>query len=211
VILGVLPVKEFDVTITEKLQITVTVEAENRADAERLVAEQYQAGDHVLDVDNFTDVEFEANEGREAAEKAAENKLDVLLVEPGKRPQMVSIDPGLESLQQAVGGYIQAIYPYEDPVAIVCDEEGKINGSQLNRALRDDSGEIYDIIAGKFLVCGLGEENFESLPENLRGKYEDLFHQPEAFLKMGNRVMAIPTDPLESATKKAKPSLGAEL
>ena len=38
----------------------------------------------------------------------------------------------------------------------------KIMGKDLNRALRDGDGEIYDIIAGDFLVVGLGEEDFSS-------------------------------------------------
>ena len=36
------------------------------------------------------------------------------------------IDSDLKSLQHEVGGYIEAIYPYEDPVALVCNEEGKL-------------------------------------------------------------------------------------
>ncbi len=40
-----------------------------------------------------------------------------------------------ETLQAAVGGDIQAVYPYEDPVALICNEEGKLMGLPLNRAL----------------------------------------------------------------------------
>ena len=39
---------------------------------------------------------------------------------------MKEIDSGLESFQHEVGGCIEAIYPYEDPVALVCNEEGKL-------------------------------------------------------------------------------------
>ena len=52
------------------------------------------------------------------------------------------------SLQHEVGGYIEAIYPYEDPVALVCNEEGKLEGLPLNRAPRDEDGDIYDVVAG---------------------------------------------------------------
>ena len=42
----------------------------------------------------------------------AENeKMDVLVVEPGKKPYRKQIDSGLESLQKEVGGYIEATYP----------------------------------------------------------------------------------------------------
>ena len=95
--------------------------------------------------------------------------ISVLVVEPEKKPYVKEISSGLSSLQKEVGGYIQAVYPYEEPVAIICDEEAKLKGSQLNRALRDEDGKIYDIVAGTFLIVGLGEEDFSSLtPEHTK-------------------------------------------
>lgn len=89
-----------------------------------------------------------------------ENTLSVLKIAPGQYPQQVEIDPDLKSLQQAVGGNIGASYPFSDPVAIVYNDESKLMGLPLNRALRDESGEAYDVVAGTFLVVGLGEEDF---------------------------------------------------
>lgn len=199
--------KEFDVTITEKLQAVVTVEAETREEAEQMVSDQWRSGDHILDADNFVDVEFE---GKESVEREKEKTIDVLLVEPGQYPRMTSIGSDLHSLQKAVGGDIEAIYPYDDPVAIVCAEEGKINGDPLNRAIRDEDNDIVDIIAGTFFVCGLGEENFASLPKELQDKYEEKFHQPESFLKLGSRIMAIPMEPAKQSPAKDKSALGEE-
>ena len=199
--------KEFDVTITEKLQAVVTVEAETREEAEQMVSDQWRSGDHILDADNFVDVEFE---GKENTEREKEKTLDVLLVEPGQYPRMTSIGSDLYSLQKAVGGDIEAIYPYDDPIAIVCAEEGKINGEPLNRAIRDEDNDIVDIIAGTFFVCGLGEEDFASLPKELQEKYEDKFHQPESFLKLGSRIMAIPMEPTKPSPAKDKSALGEE-
>ena len=116
--------------------------------------------------------------------------MDVLIVEPEKSPRMANIRGDLESLQNAVGGYIEAVYPYDDPVAIVCHEEGKLIGLPLNRKLED-----YDIIAGTFIVCGLGEEDFDSLSPELTEKYREKFADPEIFMKMGNRIVAIPIKP----------------
>ena len=203
----VMPMKEFDVTITEKLQAVVTVEAETREEAEQMVSDQWRSGDHILDADNFVDVEFE---GKENTEREKEKTLDVLLVEPGQYPRMTSIGSDLYSLQKAVGGDIEAIYPYDDPIAIVCAEEGKINGEPLNRAIRDEDNDIVDIIAGTFFVCGLGEEDFASLPKELQEKYEDKFHQPESFLKLGSRIMAIPMEPAKQSPAKDKSALGEE-
>lgn len=194
--------KEFDVTITETLKLTVSVEASSKEEAEQMVSDQWRAGEHVLDADNFVDVEFESNEGKEiAAERGIDANIEVLMVEPGQYPRIEQIGSDLASLQKAVGGYIQAIYPYEDPVALICGEEAKLEGKPLNRALRDEDGEIYDIIAGKFFICGLGEEDFSSLPKDLQKKYEDKFQQPEAFLKMGSKIMAFPTEPTRSPVK----------
>ena len=89
-----------------------------------------------------------------------ENTLSVLKIAPGQHPQQVEIDNDLKALQQAVGGSIGASYPFEDPVAIVYNDDGKLMGLPLNRALRDENGEMYDAVAGTFLVVGLGEEDF---------------------------------------------------
>ena len=89
--------------------------------------------------------------------------MKVLMVEPGKVPYETEIEGGLESLQEAVGGSIQAVYPYDDPVALICNEEGKLMGLPLNRSLTDENGEIYDIIAGNFILTGLSEDNFGDL------------------------------------------------
>ena len=198
--------KEFDVTITETLKLTVSVEASSKEEAEQMVNDQWRAGDHVLDADNFVDVEFESNDGKEISaerepESSPENTIEVLMVEPGQYPRMERIGADLRSLQKVVDGDIQAVYPYDDAVALICGEEAKLEGKPLNRALRDEKGEIYDIVAGKFFICGLGEEDFASLPKELQKKYEDKFRQPEAFLKMGSKIKAIPTEPAKASAK----------
>ena len=60
-----------------------------------------------------------------------------------------------------------------------------------------------DVIAGTFLVVGLGEEDFVSLSPELAQKYEEEFHQPEAFLPLGRRLMVIPV-PDESIRSDAE-------
>ena len=117
--------------------------------------------------------------------------LTVMEIVPGQYPKQVEIDPDLKSLQQAVGGNIGASYPFSDPVAIVYNDEGKLMGLPLNRALRDESGEAYDVVAGTFLVVGLSEEDFASLTPELAQKYEEHFHQPEDFIRLGHRMMVV--------------------
>ena len=168
--------KEFDVTITETLQKTITVEAMSRDDAEQMARDIWDNADVVLDADDFVDVSFKSNQGKEIKES---RKIDVLLVEPGQYARMASIDSCLASLQKAVGGDIEAAYFFDDPVVLICNEEGKINGSPLNRAVKDENGEIVDIIAGNFLICGLTEDSFGSLSKEMQQKYMDKFRQPD--------------------------------
>lgn len=61
--------------------------------------------------------------------------MKVLIVEPGKNPRTAHISPELSSLQATVGGYIQAIYPWDDPVAVVCDEEALLKDLEFNRLI----------------------------------------------------------------------------
>ena len=183
--------KEFDIKIKETLEKTVTVQAENRQDAEEMVRQAYFDGEHILDADNFSEVDFSVDAEREVQLENQE-KLNVLLVKPGMYPQQVQIDPGLAALQQAVEGDIEAAYYFEEPVAIIVNDEGKLNGSELNRAICDQDGNIVDIIAGNFLVVGLGEEDFCSLSPDMMKKFEEKFHQPEMFVRMGKSIMALP-------------------
>lgn len=131
----------------------------------------------------------------EAQEHAAPGKMTVLVVEPMKEPYVKEIDPGLHSLQAEVGGDIGAAYPFRDPVALVCNDEGKLIGLDLNRGLRDENGELYDIMAGTFLVVGLGEEDFASLSPELAQKYMEHFRQPEQFISLGGQIIALPVEP----------------
>ena len=123
-----------------------------------------------------------------------ENKpehIQIILCEPRKKARITTITNTLASLQQIVGGYIEALYPFDDSVAIICNEEGKINGLELNRALRDERGAVYDILAGTFIIVGLGEDDFASLSPECREKYRKLFEYPEVFLSANGEILAI--------------------
>ncbi len=130
-------------------------------------------------------------------------KMTVIAVEPGKKPYVQEIQSGLESLQREVGGDIQAVYPYDDPIAIIAAESGKRMGMPFNRALRDEEGHIYDALVGKFLIVGLGEENFVSIPDELIPKYTREFQTPEQLVRIGEKNYILPamdTTPLYTHT-----------
>ena len=132
--------------------------------------------------------------------------LTVLMVEPGKAPYQAAIGADLKSLQQVVGGYIESISPYDDPVAIVCNDEGKLEQLPFNRGLRDESGNLYDYIAGNFMIVGLGEEDFTSLSPEYIEKYSQLFAQPEILNITNGRLEVLPDTSFEQQ-KSEEPNM----
>ena len=101
--------------------------------------------------------------------------IRVLIVEPGKAPYAAEIPAGLATLQEKVEGLIQVLYPFDDPVAVICNDEGKLLGLPWNRPLFDEDGNIYDILVGTFLVVGLTKDDFCSLTDELIQKYTEVF------------------------------------
>ena len=134
---------------------------------------------------------MEDNYFEEFEELEAESGMTVVACYPGKTAQVIEIKDGLKGMQEFVGGYIEAIYPFDDPVAIICNEEGKLNHMELNRALYTEDGTMFDIVAGPMFVCGLGEEDFASLQGELLEKYLEKYKQPETFIKIGSDVLAM--------------------
>lgn len=122
--------------------------------------------------------------------------MKIVLVEPGKPAQITEISSNLESMQEeVVVGYIEAMYPYSEEVAIICNEEGKINGLPLNRAIYADNGdskEMIDIIAGSFFICACSSDNFTSLSEDQLHRYAKEFKNPEMFIRTHEGITVIP-------------------
>lgn len=99
--------------------------------------------------------------------------MKILIVEPGKAPRRADIEPELENLQDIVGGYIELVTPFEDPIGLVCNEEGLILELPFNRLVTPRMP-----IFGTFFLCGLGEEDFTDLPDELAEEYEKRLQQP---------------------------------
>lgn len=121
--------------------------------------------------------------------------MRVVMVEPGKVPYETEIDSGLKSMQKVVGGLIQAVYPYDEPIALICNEEGKLQALPYNRALRNpDNGEIYDVVAGTFFLCGApdGSEDFASLSDRQAEFCKKQFAVPEVFVDLGGGLLILP-------------------
>ena len=120
--------------------------------------------------------------------------MKILKLASGCKPEVLEIADTLEAMQQIVGGSIQILYPYEDEVALVCHDEGKLLNLPFNRVLRDnETKEIYDIICGDCFLCGAPaeSEHFESLSEEQIKYYEEYYRQPEAFLQTASGVLIV--------------------
>ncbi len=112
--------------------------------------------------------------------------MKILIVEPGKHPRIADVEDKLGILQSIVGGSIEAIYPWGDPVALVCDEEGLYKDTEWNRYINKDLA-----IKGTFFLCGLGEESFEDLPDDLAEKYTKLLFHPHLFVRTPDGVTVV--------------------
>ena len=120
--------------------------------------------------------------------------MQVVVVEPKKKPVVQDISSDLESMQKTVGGSIEAVYPFDEPVALICNEGGKLLNLPLNRALRDDEGNVYDIISGTFFLCAAPPDSnhFAGLTEQQVKTYMERFAMPEMFLNVGGEMFVLP-------------------
>ena len=117
--------------------------------------------------------------------------MNVLVVEPGMAPYEKEVN-GLKEMQATVGGLITVIYPYEKQVAIVSNDESILEGMPFNRSVEGGYGGIF----GTFFVCGLGEEDFCSLPPEQMERFKKKFHQAEILVgAKGNTPITLKVDP----------------
>ena len=98
----------------------------------------------------------------------------MLIIEPHKAPYEAVIPDKLESLQEAVGGYIEITYPFEDNAIVISNDESKLIGMDGNRRVND---QIY---AGPMLISadgGSGE--LTDLTDKQIAKYTGMFRRSE--------------------------------
>ena len=122
--------------------------------------------------------------------------MRVLVIEPECRPEVREINGSLESMQEIVGGPIQAGCPFHDPVALIRNGKGTSMGLSANRGLRDKAGQIYDIVCGTFFLCGVppDSDSFIGLTPEQEKRYEKRFHTPEMFWGMDGHITCLPLE-----------------
>ena len=102
-----------------------------------------------------------------------QRNIRVLVVEPNKLPKEEIIPNRLQDKQKIVDGLIEYVYLEEDrDVVIICNEEGKINGSEPNRYFG------HDVLFGTFIIVGdndTGEDR--SLTDEQIKKYKERFNE----------------------------------
>ena len=126
--------------------------------------------------------------------------MRVLVVEPEHRPEVREIDDSLTAMQKIVGGLIQPIY-LDGSVALVCNDEGKLMGLPANRGLRDENGQICDIVCGTFFLCGAPPDcdHFTSLTQEQVERYRKRFYSPEMFWGMDGHIVCLPLEVNEAS------------
>lgn len=132
------------------------------------------------------------NRKSQGAGRKGRGRITVVVVEPGKEPYTKTIGRGLKPLQNEVAGHIEVIYPFNDPAAIILNNDGKYQGLARNRGLYDGKGELCDVIAGTFLVIGVKGEDFVSLSEALAAQYMEKYKIPEQVICINEEDKGIP-------------------
>jgi len=115
--------------------------------------------------------------------------MRILICEPGKHPRKADVPHELKSLQDIVGGTLQAIYPWNEPVALVCDDEGLLKNYPFNRMIGS-----CNAIMGTFFICGISDEDFSDLSDELMVRFEKELYYPQTLLKTPLGYIILPLD-----------------
>lgn len=74
------------------------------------------------------------------------------------------IENSLKVLQNYVGGDIQVV-GLTQGLVIICNDDGKILGLPVNRAITDGAERVYDVVVGNALIVRTAGEEFASITE----------------------------------------------
>ena len=110
--------------------------------------------------------------------------MTVLYIQVGKKPQVIRIRHMLSEMQRLVGGTISSFTPFDDGSVMIVNDNGKNEGLEFNRTVRDKKGKVIDIIAGDFFICYAPPDNSE-----LSSPPTSLYKSTPRFLKLRRRLL----------------------
>lgn len=154
-------------------------------------SDEVKSGFYYCDSIGFQNVPFDST----LAHEMQNPTITVVLCEPGKAARTAEVGTSLEALQAVVDGCIEAYYPFEEQVCIVCNDEGKLNGMSPCRAIYGEDKQMIDIIFGPFVICDCSGENFGSLSEEQLARYTEQFKNPERYFRMDGEIKAVVYEP----------------
>lgn len=84
--------------------------------------------------------------------------ITAVIYRPGQRGEIIKIEPTLKKLQELVGGYVQVVRigpasREENPLMVIVNEDGKLQGLQRNRPLAINDYSV-EYLAGPIVVTG---------------------------------------------------------
>ena len=120
-----------------------------------------------------------------------QQKMDIMIVEPGKAPRPAALpDNTLEAVEAVLGGAAQVGCFLPQRVLLISRED--TGGLAPNRCMPGGKG----FVNGTFLLCGIPEEGclFDSLTPGQQKEFQELFARPGEFMMVGSETYADPDD-----------------
>jgi hypothetical protein len=124
---------------------------------------------------------------KDAKVNPTSDSIQVVIVEPFKKPYKKTIPNNLEAMQGIVGGYIENLFigrtDKAAQVGIVLNEEGKLKDLPMNRRLVAGNRSLLDFIVGTFFITAynLQGDNI-SLTDQEAEKYIKRFASIEVYI-----------------------------
>lgn len=126
-------------------------------------------------------------------------KIKVVICEPFIEAKEIEVDSDYVSLSNLIGKYVSTFDLITNKVVIVYDDEGKLNGSQFNRAIFQEDKltdfktkkkhQLIDLIYNSFIICGTDGENLISLTDEQIEQYKNLYKYSEILNMNDEKIM----------------------
>lgn len=113
-----------------------------------------------------------------------EEKIRVIFKAPGQNQKQIELEDSFESLQNAVGGYIECIRPIKTDfnIVLICNEEGKLLDLEPNLFISNN-----DIVVGNCLFAGTDGEEIISLNFEQIKKIQNFIFENKLFINSNNQ------------------------